>query len=92
MIGGEGEDESMSAVLEYDPGDRSWKELPSMLTGRSYCAAAVLGGDVVVVGGRGSDDSDGSDVERYNQRSQCWEAMAALPTPLTHPAAVVVRV
>ena len=88
VIGGADGDDVTSAVLEYDPGDRSWKELPSLLTARSFCAATVLGGDVVVVGGWGSDGS----VERYSRRSQCWEAMASLPLPLQRPAAVVVRV
>ena len=39
----------LSAVIEYDPKDGSWKELPSMLTARYSCAVAVLGGDVVVL-------------------------------------------
>ena len=37
------------AVLEYDPGDDSWKELPSPLTARSFCTVTVLGGNVVVM-------------------------------------------
>ena len=79
------------AVLEYNPGDRSWKELPSLLTARSYCAAPVLGGDVVVLGGLGFD-GDLESVERYDRRSQCWEAMPSLPTGMIDPYAMVVRV
>ena len=43
----------LSAVHEYDLGDRRWEELPSLLTARSHCAVTVLGGDVVVMGGEG---------------------------------------
>ena len=45
VIGGVDPDtgEALSAVLEYNLVDRSWKELPSLLTGRSSCAATVLG-------------------------------------------------
>ena len=39
------------AVLEYNPADRSWKELPRLLTARYRCAVTVLGGDVVAIGG-----------------------------------------
>ena len=53
VIGGtNSEGEDLSAVLEYNPGDGSWKDLPSLLTARPRCAACVLGVDAVVMGGR----------------------------------------
>ena len=85
------DDEVLSDVLEYDPEKHSWRELPSLLTARTWCAAAVLGGDVVVMGGRDHSGKLAS-VERYNRQSQCWEAMADLPVRFSSPAAVVVRV
>ena len=88
-------DEGFSPVLEYNLVDRSWKELPSLLTARSSCAATVLGGDVVVLGGQvGKHVSDSyiGSVERYNRQSQCWEAMASLPTPFLRLAAASVRI
>ena len=41
----------LAAVLEYNPADRSWKRLPSLLLARTKCTVTVLGGDVVVRGG-----------------------------------------
>ena len=36
---------ALSAVLEYDPGDGSWKELPSLLTARWERIAIVVGAE-----------------------------------------------
>ena len=95
MGGEEGDSHMHRAVAEYDPGRRSWKELPGMLQARTCSTVTVLGGDVVVMGGQipsGDDIQDTKLVERYNRRSQCWEAMPSLPCPLVRAAAIVVRV
>ena len=84
----------ISAVLEYNPEDRSWNGLPSLLTARSKCTATVLGGDVVVMGGCYFEDDDFHpllSVERYNRRLQCWEAMPSLTDTLQDFAAVVIQ-
>ena len=82
-----------SKVLEYNPGDRSWKQLPSLLTARSRCAVTVLGGDVVVMGGTGLSGEYLASAERYNRRSQRWEAMPSLTNASEHcKAAAVVPV
>ena len=63
----------ISAVLQYDPEDCRWTELPSLrnLTAQyDNCSVAVLGADVWVFGYW---------VERYNCQSQCWEAMPSPP-------------
>ena len=92
VIGGWDIDENvLSAVLEYDPGDGSWKELPSLLTARYQCRVTVLGGDVVVMGGNGDLDECLASVERYNRWSQCWEAMPSLTGPLPILAAAAVH-
>ena len=95
VIGGtsgpDGNNRLRSAVVEYDPGDRSWKELPSLLTARAFCTAVVLGGDVVVMGGS-NDDGVSVLVDRYNRQSQCWEAMASQPVTFLSSAAAVIRV
>ena len=94
VIGGRGRG-LLSAVLEYNPEDRSWKDLPSLLTARAECAAAVFGGDAVVMGGFaiiGDDEYSEyccTSVERYNRRLQCWEAMPSLDTNRWALAAVV---
>ena len=96
VVGGwDSERKTLSAVLEYDPGDGSWKELPSLLTARYGCTVTVLGADVVVMGGFGGDgpsDEGLASVERYNRRSQCWEAMPSLTAPVPLLAAAVVWV
>ena len=79
-----------SSVFEYDPGCRCWKQLPSMRQARYGCAVTVLGGSVVVMGGRITKEP--KLVERYNRRSQCWEAMPSLPCALYSATAIGVRV
>ena len=61
-----------------------------MLQARTLFVVTVLGGDVVVMGGDTVEAS--KSVERYNRRSQCWEAMPSLPCLLFSAAAIVVRV
>ena len=87
--------EALSAVLEYDPGDGSWKELPSLLTARYGCAVCVLGGEVVVMGGwtwLGRFWYRLASVERHNRRLQCWEAMPSLTDAMAYLAAVAVQI
>mmetsp|Transcript_118657 Transcript_118657/g.206634 ORF Transcript_118657/g.206634 Transcript_118657/m.206634 type:complete len:128 (-) Transcript_118657:279-662(-) len=92
VIGGiDSDNRILSAVLQYDTRSGSWEELPSMLSARACCAATVLQGEVVVLGGW-RRRALGPSVERYNRQLQCWEAMASLTTSLHQPAAVVVRV
>ena len=49
-----------------------------MSTARYGCAAVVLNGDVVVMGGVQPDGSCISSVERYDRRRQCWEPMPSM--------------
>uniref|UniRef100_A0A7S1IC19 Uncharacterized protein n=1 Tax=Eutreptiella gymnastica TaxID=73025 RepID=A0A7S1IC19_9EUGL len=65
----------VSGVLGYNPGDRSWKELPRLLKARSGpdFTVAVVAGDVLAIGGYGRYLSPLTSVERYNRRSRCWE-------------------
>uniref|UniRef100_A0A7S1IC88 Uncharacterized protein n=1 Tax=Eutreptiella gymnastica TaxID=73025 RepID=A0A7S1IC88_9EUGL len=90
----------VSGVLGYNPGDRSWKELPRLLKARSGpdFTVAVVAGDVLAIGG--FRDTDGmteeiywvTSVERYNRHSRCWEAIASLDRSLSCSAATVVQV
>ena len=83
---------ALSATLEYDPEDGTWKELPGLLTARYWCVVTVPGDDIVVMGGHGSSHYGLTSVERYNRRLQRWEAMPSLTDPLEDSAAVVVQV
>ena len=86
------DDDTLAAVLESNPVDRSWKELPSLLTARYFCPVAVLGGDAVVMGGYSGSESDVvEEVERYSQQSQCWEVMASLPYQLLRSGAAALQ-
>ena len=78
------------AVQEYDPGSRTWQELPSLIGGRSHPAAVVFGGEVMVMGGCGSTPRPLRTVERYTRQSQCWEAMPSMTEALMWPQAFVV--
>ena len=68
--------DTLPAVLEYNPEDHSWKELPSMLTVCYFCWVTVLGGDVVVLGCPG-DSGVLEEVEGYRGRGVPW-AVAVL--------------
>ena len=85
----------LSAVLEYDPGAGSWKELSSLLTARYGCAVCVLGGEAVVLGGvtwLPPSFYRLASVERCNRRLQCWEAMPSLTGPMAYSAAMAVQI
>ena len=99
VIGGWNNDlrELSAAVVEYDLGDGSWKELPSLLTARQRCTVTVLGGDPVVMGGIGPTTYNGQldqlrSVERYNRRRRCWEVMPSLNGTLADAGALVMWV
>jgi len=88
VLGGDREDEegewrSLAEVQRVDfEGVSPCVEAPSMISPRSYFAAArnESSGDVVVAGGRGSDDRPSALVEVL--RDEKWSALPSLPSPL----------
>lgn len=62
--------------------DDRWEALPSLPTSRSGLAAAVLGGQVYVVGGEAIDGSGETfaDVEVIDPASGQWSTVEPMPT------------
>ena len=92
LIGGYVSGGASRAVQEYDPVSRHWRQLPSLIDRQVFAAAAVFGGDVMVMGGYlpSTAPTPLRTVERYNRQSQCWEAMPRMTEALEFPKAFVV--
>ena len=73
--------------LEQHPLAGVWSNLEPLPTPRSEVAAAVLGGQIYVFGGRPSASAN----ERYDLETGRWQQRAPLPTGLHHSAAVTVN-
>ncbi|KAG7252580.1 hypothetical protein CRUP_016982, partial [Coryphaenoides rupestris] len=69
-------------------GDR-WISLPAMLTPRAGAAVAVLGKQILVVGGVGEDQSPVRAVEVYNTEEGRWRKRSSLREPLMGVAITV---
>ncbi len=78
VCGGRDRGRSMRTCDCYDIATNTWHAFPSMLSGRAYFGAAVVGDTLYVVGGE--DDSDDSvqlqSGERFNARTHTWECIA----------------
>ncbi|CAF96953.1 unnamed protein product [Tetraodon nigroviridis] len=67
-----------SAVDLYSPEEDRWISLPPMPTPRAGAAVAVLGKQLLVVGGVGEDQSPLKVVEIYNTEEGRWRKRSAL--------------
>jgi hypothetical protein len=73
-----------NAVLAYDPSSSEWETLASMSQTRSYHAAGVINGKIIVAGGYNGEFLDS--VEVYDPLSDTWNDLAALPSPWVNAA------
>ncbi|MGR9073331.1 MAG: Kelch repeat-containing protein [Gammaproteobacteria bacterium] len=85
---------SEQKLQQYDVFNDSWTVLSDMPTGRAAAAAAIVGNNLYVMGGRfGSAPCSGGffdTVERYDIDKDMWEEVASLPTPRSDFTAMVV--
>lgn len=65
------------SCAEFLQGDR-WLRLPPMPTARAGAAVAVLGKQILVVGGVGEDQSPLKVVEMYNTEEGRWKKRSSL--------------
>eukprot|EP00808_Paulinella_micropora_P017176 g82724.t1 len=79
------------SVEKYDPALNRWSFAKPMKKARSYCAATVFNGQIIVTGG--SEDTNGgyilSSSERYDPITEEWELLdAQMTSPRCSHAAV----
>ena len=82
-IGGESADGVSGAVERYDPEADGWTPLADKPTAVADVAAALIGGEIYVPGGRTLSGSPTAVVEAYNPETDAWEARASLPVALS---------
>jgi N-acetylneuraminic acid mutarotase len=63
----------------YDPATDRWQKRAPPPTARSGIAAAVLGGEIIVVGGEAPDGTF-DQVEGYDAKTDSWRSLAKMPT------------
>ena len=82
-IGGESADGVSGAVEKYDPQADNWMPLADKPTAVADVAAALIGGEIYVPGGRTLSGSPTAVVEAYNPETDTWGARAPLPVALS---------
>jgi DNA-binding CsgD family transcriptional regulator/N-acetylneuraminic acid mutarotase len=82
-IGGESADGVTGAVERYDPEADGWTSLADKPTAVADVAAALIGGEIYVPGGRTLSGSPTAIVEAYNPQTETWEVRAPLPVALS---------
>lgn len=69
----------------------SWASVAAMPTGTAQSSAAVLGGDIYVIGGANASGTVLDNVQIYNPTTNTWSSGTALPTVTQHSSAAVVN-
>jgi DNA-binding CsgD family transcriptional regulator len=82
-IGGESADGVTGTVERYDPQADDWTSLADKPTAVADVAAALVGGEIYVPGGRTLSGSPTAVAEAYNPETGTWEARAPLPVALS---------
>jgi len=67
-------------LIVFDTVTQTWTKKRPMKYGRRECAAAVLNGQLYVVGGNDCDDISPA-VERYCPETDQWKKVSRIPTP-----------
>ncbi|MBK9051116.1 MAG: hypothetical protein IPL78_09420 [Chloroflexi bacterium] len=82
-IGGETETGVSADMTIYQPNAPAWTTGPDKPTPVADAAAAVLFGEIYVLGGRRTDGTVTNQVEVYSPANGAWRPAAALPQPLS---------
>ena len=88
-IGGETADGVVNTVAVYDTQQRQWSERAPKISGVADATAAVLAGEIYVVGGRLEDGRPTTIVEAYSPLNDGWRPVAPLPRAITGALALV---
>jgi len=68
-------------------GPAGWVGRAPLGVPRSEVAAAVVGGEIVVIGGFRADGTNSARVDAYSPRGDSWRRLRDLPAPVDHAAA-----
>jgi non-specific serine/threonine protein kinase len=87
--------DGVPTARSFELDDGRWEELPEMPTARAGAAAAVVGNEIVVIGGTLADHTSGAldgsrTVESFDLEQRRWRSLPDMPTPRHHHAAVAV--
>jgi hypothetical protein len=82
-IAGESAEGVTRTVERYDPEADGWTPLVDKPTAVADVAAALIGGEIYVPGGRTPSGSPTAVVEAYNPETDTWESKAPLPVALS---------
>lgn len=81
-IGGETGGEVENTVAVYDTQERQWSQQAPKITAVADATAAVLAGEIYVVGGRLEDGRATTTVEAYSPLNDGWRPITPLPRPV----------
>lgn len=82
-IGGETAGAVDNTVAVYDTQERQWSQRAPKITAVADATAAVLSGEIYVVGGRLEDGRATTIVEAYSPLNDGWRPVTPLPRPIT---------
>ena len=78
-IGGNGDNQPLNTVEEYNPVTNIWRKVAEMPTARYGLAAVEANGKIYAIGGNG-DNQPLNTVEEYNPVTNIWRKVAEMPT------------
>jgi len=88
-IGGETTGSVENTVAVYNTQERQWSERASKITAVADATAAVLAGEIYVIGGRLEDGRPTAIVEAYSPLNDGWRPITPLPRPVVGGLALV---
>jgi DNA-binding CsgD family transcriptional regulator len=91
VVGGESAEGVTGSVERYDPQADGWTSLANKPNAVADVAAALVGDQIYVPGGRTPSGSPSAMVEAYSPESDTWESKAPLPTALSGYALVALE-
>jgi DNA-binding CsgD family transcriptional regulator len=91
VLGGESAEGVIASVERYDPQADGWNSLADKPHAVADVAAALVGDQIYVPGGRTPSGSPSALVEVYSPESNTWENKAPLPTALSGYALVALE-
>lgn len=81
LVGGQSAAGVTGAALQFDPGSQVWSPLADKPTPATDIQAGVIGGELLVPGGRLADGTVGAGLEIFNLTSKTWRSAEPLPEP-----------
>src|SRR5439155_8611552 len=73
-------DKNLGSLERFDPATGEWQNLPDMPTPRGGLGAAIVGGNLITMGGESAVDVFDS-VEAFDTTSGVWTRLPAMRTP-----------